>query len=188
GGVEADIIATEHSREAGASGIERRSGSSVIDFAVGTDACNGQALSGDTGDSVGDCIGSVVGRVGAADRDAADSDRLGTADVLIGKAGFSVTRREAITTDPVVGQCDDGIGGGVIDLVLTRSADAQGPQSDIRRCAGGGIGRVIGGIGAAERDAADSDGVCGADILIGKAGLSITCAEGGTPEASLPKT
>src|SRR5439155_25077425 len=95
----------------------------------------------------------VVGRIGAADRDAAHTHRLGRPYGLVGKGRRAVGPAQAVAGNPVVGKCDRGIGRSVIHFVHAGGTDRERPRGDVRRGAGGGVGRVVGGIHAADGDA-----------------------------------
>src|SRR5262249_31190157 len=116
---------------------------------------------------------SVIACIGAAEGDAADTDRLGIADVLIGETGAGGSLAQAVARHAVVRECDGGGRGGIIDLVDTDGSYRQSPRGDVGRCARSTVSRVVGGIGAAEGDAADVDALGSADIFIGEAGLGV---------------
>src|SRR5262249_22711531 len=115
-------------------------------------------------------VKGVIGRVGSRHADAADADGLVGGDRFGGKAGTGVAGGETVTGEPVVGKSDGGAGGAVIDLVGAGGGDGQGAGGDVRHRAGRGIGRVVGGIGAGDRDTADSYRLGGAEVLIGESG------------------
>src|SRR5439155_14356431 len=54
----------------------------------------------------------------------------------------------------------------LINLVHARGADGQWARRDVRRGAGGGVGRVVGSIGAADRNAAHTHSLGRADVLV----------------------
>src|SRR6185437_5885939 len=118
-------------------------------------------------------VPGVVPRVRAGDADASDRHRLAQAGVFVGEAGRGVGQREHVTRDAIVGQRDRRGRGGVIDLVLARGRHGQGAGRDIRRRAGGGVGRVVAGIGAAQTDATHAHRLARAHVLIreGRAGV-----------------
>ena len=70
-------------------------------------------------------LAGVVGRVGAAERDAADGDGLGRADVLVGETGGGVAGGEAVAGEAIVGEGDRGAGGAIINLVAPGGRYAQ---------------------------------------------------------------
>src|SRR5207244_10683085 len=121
------------------------------------------------------CAGveGVVGGVGPADGDAADADSLGRADVLVGEARQGVAAAEDVTCDPVVAQGDRGGGRAVVDLVHPGGSDVQRPGGDVGGRRGGGVEGVVGGVGAADRDAAYGDRLGGADVLVGECGRGV---------------
>src|SRR5262249_3920309 len=125
---------------------------------------DGQALGGDVGRSRGGGIGRVVGRIGSCHRDTAHAHGFGGADVLIGEASAGVAARQVIAGQAIVSKGDRGAGRAVIALVNAGGANAQRAGSDVRRSRGGGIGRVVGCIGAGDRDTVDIDGPGGADV------------------------
>src|SRR5262249_22304258 len=89
----------------------------VVDLVLarGTDGQRpGRDVSGGGGRRAGQ---SVVARVGAADGDAADGDRLVIGNVLVVEQGAGEGRRQAVARDAVVGQIDRGDGVTVVDLV-----------------------------------------------------------------------
>src|SRR5207249_2795372 len=49
-------------------------------------------------------VGGVVGRIGAAESDAADADGLGRADVLVGETGGGVGAREAVAGQTIISE------------------------------------------------------------------------------------
>src|SRR5206468_9805872 len=101
-------------------------------------------------------IGRVVGRVGAGDGDAADVHALGCADVFVGKTRTRVAAAQRVARDPIIHQGHRGVGGPVINPVRTRGADHQRARGDVRRRAGGGVGRVVGCVRAADGDGTDA--------------------------------
>src|SRR5204863_341023 len=82
----------------------------------------------------------VVAGIRAADRDAADGDGLGSAHILVVEVGASIAVGEDIATDAVVAQGHRSAGIAIVDLVRRRSADGQGPHSDVGSSGGGGRG------------------------------------------------
>src|SRR5439155_4330472 len=74
-------------------------------------------------------------------------------------------------------------GRAVIDLVHAGGADRQRPRGDVRRRAGGGVGRVVGRIGATEGDAADTHGLGSADVFVGETGGRVARAQGVAAQA-----
>src|SRR5207245_7643534 len=111
-------------------------------------------------------VGGVVGRIGAANGDAADSYGLGCARVLVGKAGSGVAGAQDIARHPIVRERHRRVGGPVINPVHARGAHSQRARRDVRRGRGRGVGGVVGRIGAADGDAADAHGLGRADVLV----------------------
>src|SRR6185503_7021882 len=106
-------------------GIEGGAGGAVINLVIGGDARDGQSLRGDIGGGGGRAIGGVIGRIGAADGDAADAGGLGNADVLVVETGAGVARSEAVTDQAIIRERARGGGGTIIDLVDSGGADGQ---------------------------------------------------------------
>src|SRR5262249_21430131 len=115
----------------------------------------------------------VIGRVSAADRNAADADGFGRPDGGVGESGAGVAGGQAVASHAIVRQGDGGGSGAVINLVDPRGADHQRSGSNISGSAGRSIGRVVARISAAEADAADSHASRGADVLAGEAGSGV---------------
>src|SRR5207253_11511056 len=124
---------------------------------VDAEGRDGQRAGGDVGGRRGSGVEGVVGGVGAADRDAADGDCLGRADVLVGEARQGVAAAEDVTYDPVVAQGGRGGGRAVVDLVHPGGSDVQRPGGDVGGRRGGGVEGVVRGVGAGDRDAAYGD-------------------------------
>src|SRR5439155_10068958 len=97
---------------------------------------------------------------------------------LVGKGRRAVGPAQAVAGNPVVGKCDRGIGRSVIHFVHARGTDRQRPRGDVRRRAGGGIGRVVGRVCTADRDAADTHGLGRTDVLVGETGAGVGGAQG----------
>src|SRR5439155_16356466 len=119
----------------------------------------------------------VVGRIGAADGDAADVHALGCARVLVGKTGVAVAGAQAVADHAIIREGHRCVGVAVIDFVHAGGADDQRPRGDVRRGAGCGVGGVVGRIGAGHRDAADAHVLGRADVLIGKTGAAVAGAQ-----------
>src|SRR4029453_16497736 len=145
-------------------------GGAVIDFvdARGADA---QGAGGDVGGGAGGGVGGVVGRIGAADRDAADADSLGRADVLVGETGAGVAGGETVATEAVVRKGDGGSGEAIIGLIHASGADVEGTGGDIGSGAGGGGSQlIVGGGGATQAQAGGGNGLSGANRFGGEGG------------------
>src|SRR5262249_55895 len=150
-------------------------GRAVVNFIVcGDTACD--CGGGDVGGSIGRGIERVIAGIGATQGDAADRDGLGRANVLVGKTGAGVAGGQAVTAQPVVGKSDRGAGGAVVDLVGAGGGYVQRASSDVGGGAGSRIGRIVGRIGAGNRDACDADALGGADVLVRKAGACVAGA------------
>src|SRR6185369_14072800 len=171
---EADVVAAQHAVK-GAGG-DGGIGGAIIDLVVGADQ-GSEGGDGDIGGSAGGDVGGVVGRIGASEDDAADADRFGSADVRVGETGAGVAGREAVAGHAVIGQGDGGGRRAIIELVHACGAHDQRPRGDVGGRAGGGIGGVVGDIGAAEGDAADGDGLGRADVLVGETGAGVAGGE-----------
>src|SRR6185436_12664085 len=131
----------------------------------------------DVGGGGGGVIGRVIGCIGAAKGDTADTDRVGGADVLVGETGAGVGSGEAVTGQAVIRENHRGAGAAIIDLVDPGGRDAQGTGADIGGSSGGGVKGVIAGVSSREVDAGDVDGLVGADGFGDKAGAGITGGE-----------
>src|SRR5207244_475870 len=142
-------------------------GGAVIDLVVGADHGRHRGR-GDISGRVGRGVGGVIDRVSAADRNAADADALGCANVWVGETGGGVGGRETVAGHAIVGEGDRGAGGAIIDLVYPGSCYAQRAGSDVGGGAGGGIGSVVARVNATDADAADTDAFGGAGILAGE--------------------
>src|SRR6185503_16742162 len=111
---------------------------------------DGQGTARDVGRGAGGRIGRVVGCIGAADRDAADADDFGRADVLVGETRAGVAGGQDIAGQAVIRKSDGGTGRSIIGLVHARSADRQRTRRDIGSGAGaGGSQLIVGGGGPA---------------------------------------
>src|SRR5262249_58329540 len=84
-----------------------------------------QGTRGDIGSGGGRSVGRVVGRVGAAEGDAADTNGLGRADVLIGEAGGGIAGRESVAAEAIIRKGDRGASSAIISLISTGGTDAQ---------------------------------------------------------------
>src|SRR6059058_4953695 len=139
---------------------------------------DGQPPRGDVGGSSRGGVEGVVASVGAADRDAAHSDRFAVGDVLVGKCGSGVAVGDDVTCDPVVAQRDCGRRAAVVDLVDAVGRHRQGARGDVGGGRGGGVGQgVVGGVCTADRYAAHADGVAVGDVLVGKGGSGVAVGE-----------
>src|SRR5262249_30324195 len=141
----------------------------VIDLVVGADQ-GGHRGHGDVSGRAGRGVDGVIGRVSAADRNAADAHRFGRAYVRVGEAGAGVAGGETVAGHPIICERDVGAGGAVINLIHPSSRNAQGASRNVGGGAGGRVGGVVGRISAAESDAADGDGFSRADILVSETG------------------
>src|SRR5262249_14942901 len=99
------------------------------------------------GGAVGWGVASVVAGARAVE-DAADTDSVGDAAIGIGEAGAGGIVAEDVARQGVVGDCEGGRRGSIIDFVDTGGSYRQSTCGDVGRSTGGGIGRVVGGIGA----------------------------------------
>src|SRR5207247_2797040 len=171
------IVAAHYPYQRGPTQVEASRGRGVIDLVVGGDAAHGQSFGCDVGRGRGTAGGQqVVGRIGAADRNAAHAHRFGAAHVPVRKGRCAVGPAQTVARDPIVGGRDGGGGRGVIDLVHARGADRQRPHRDVRRRAGGGVGRVVGRIGACHGDAGHAHGLGRAHVLVGETGRGVAGA------------
>src|SRR5207249_598777 len=145
---------------------------------VGGDAAHGQSFRCDVGRGRGTAGGQqVVGRIGAADRNAAHAHRFGAAHVPVRKGRCAVGPAQTVARDPIVGGRDGGGGRGVIVLVHARGADHHWARGDVRRRAGGGVGCVVRRVRAADGDAADAHGLGRAHVLVPKTRTGVAGAE-----------
>ena len=143
----------------------RRAGRPVVDLGVG-DRGDRERGRRDVGAARVDRRDRVVGGSRAGEGEAEAGDRLGRAHVGVGEA----RRRAARIAGDDIGADDAGeraardrrAGPGVIDLVGGREVDRQAAARDVGR--GRRLGqRVVGGVGAADRQAGDRDGLARAD-------------------------
>src|SRR5439155_19842361 len=122
-------------------------------------------------------VGGVVGRVGAADGDAADADVFGRADVLVREVCAGAAGAQAVARHAIVREGGDRGCSPVVNLVDPGGADYQRPGGDVGRRAGRGVDRVVGRVGAGHRDAADAHALGGARVFVGETGAAVAGAQ-----------
>src|SRR5439155_23064577 len=133
-------------------------------------------------------VGGVVGRVGAADGDAADADVFGRADVLVREARAGAAGAQCVARHAIVREGHDGGCSPVINLVRASGADHQRPGGDVGRRAGRGVDRVVGRVGAGHRDAADAHALGGARVFVGETGAAVAGAQTVASDAIIRKS
>src|SRR5204863_4541946 len=90
----------------------------------------------------------IVGRIGAADGDAAHADGLSCADILIGETGAGISIGQAVTGHPIIREGDRGAGAAIVGLVVAGGTDGQRAHGDIGRGGGaGGSQLIVAGVG-----------------------------------------
>src|SRR5207248_1250930 len=80
---------------------------------------------------------------------------------------------ERVTRDAVVEEVGRGRRETVVDLVLGRGRDVQGPDSDVRRGVRRCVPRVVAGVVAGDRDRGDVDRLGVSDLLVREVGRGV---------------
>ena len=179
GGAERQAVAAQQAVERGA-GIERGSVRAVIGLAGGRDASDAGnlRLRNGTRARAGGRRQVVVAGVGTAQGQAAGSDALAAAGVLVDEVGRTGADRQDIAVDHAgkggAGAADAGLGSGVIHLVASDNiADAANIGfADIARAGGRVTDQgVVARVRAAQDDAFDIDGFAGSGVLVAEGRL-----------------
>ncbi len=139
------------------------------------------------GGRCGGVVGIVAG-IRASQRDAADAHGLADGCVLVRKSGCAVADCQHVTCYAVVSQGCGCTQQTVIHFVHACCADGQCTGDDVGRGRCGSVEGVVASIRASQRDAADVNGLAGADVLVEEGSTAVAGGEDVANDAVVVQT
>src|SRR5579871_3148854 len=159
-------------------GKRHRRGRTAIEHLIDAACGDGQGFRGDVGGGGRRGVETdVAGRVRTRDGDAAHRNRHAVANALRRKRRAGIADCDVVADRAIVGERNGGRSAAIVNLIDAGGRNGESFSRDIRRGAGARVGRVVGGIGAGNRNACYRNGFSHARARVGETGARVAVRE-----------